>query len=122
VEDQADDRPAADEVERLKPQYILELGVAEGGSTALLAELCRPTKLVSLDIRELHVEPLARYIERKGLTQVVRGIYRVDHRRIEIDDAGVHVRSGAAPIDRDSFDLATSYRAGGVPIGTDGIA
>src|SRR5688572_18102673 len=34
-----------------RPERILELGISMGGSTALLAELARPTKLVAIDLK-----------------------------------------------------------------------
>lgn len=44
---------------RLEPEHIFELGMNDGGSTILFAELARPRKLVSIDL-----EPLAQVRER----------------------------------------------------------
>lgn len=44
---------------RLEPERIFELGMNDGGSTILFAELARPRKLVSIDL-----EPLAQVRER----------------------------------------------------------
>src|SRR5688500_18841581 len=36
-------------IEEIRPEYIFELGVFQGGSTALLVELARPRRLVAID-------------------------------------------------------------------------
>jgi predicted O-methyltransferase YrrM len=63
----------------LRPQHIFELGVLQGGSTALLAELARPRRLVGIDLkppRQKHrVEEFARS---RGLGDAVRIYGNVD--------------------------------------------
>jgi predicted O-methyltransferase YrrM len=82
-------------VERLAPRRIVELGINRGGSTALLSELARPERLVAVELAPEPVADLARYVEAKGLEEVVRPHYGVDQadrerlRAILDDDLGV---------------------------------
>lgn len=57
---------------------IVELGIAEGGSTALLALLARPERLVAVDLEPEPLEALTELLERRGLTDAVRPRYGVD--------------------------------------------
>ena len=70
---------------------IVELGIAEGGSTALLALLARPRKLVAVDLETAPLPALAEFVERRGLAETVRPHYGVDQadraRLAEIVDA-----------------------------------
>ena len=63
-----------------RPQRIVELGIAMGGSTVLLAELARPAKLVAIDLEPLD-EVRARvgeHAERRGFSEVIRTVGGVD--------------------------------------------
>jgi predicted O-methyltransferase YrrM len=62
----------------LRPRYIFELGVWKGGSTALLAELARPRRLVAVDRRRSSSRALLDWIERRRLEDVVRVHGQVD--------------------------------------------
>jgi predicted O-methyltransferase YrrM len=66
----------------LCPQFqgarIVELGIAAGGSTALLALLASPAKLVACDLTKKRVAGLDDFIARRGLGDVVRPYYGVD--------------------------------------------
>lgn len=64
--------------ERFTGGAIVELGIAEGGSTALLALLARPEKLIAVDLEPMPLAALAEFIEIHGLSQVVRPHYGVD--------------------------------------------
>lgn len=57
---------------------IVELGIAAGGSAALLALLTSPAKLVACDIAASPAPALAGFIERHGLADVVRPYYGID--------------------------------------------
>ncbi|MEJ7583164.1 MAG: class I SAM-dependent methyltransferase [Acidimicrobiales bacterium] len=80
-----------DLAERFRHSAIVELGIAAGGSTALMALLARPRKLVALEIDAKPVRGLAELIEMRGLTEVVRAYYGVNQadreRLAEIMDA-----------------------------------
>lgn len=56
---------------------IVELGIAAGGSTALLALLTQPTTLVACDVAH-PVPALEAFIEKQGLGATVRTFYGVD--------------------------------------------
>ena len=57
---------------------IVELGIAFGGSVALLSLLAEPSKLVAVDLEPEPVEPLARFIAEHGLGASVKPYYGVD--------------------------------------------
>ena len=67
-----------DLVTDLAPTRIVELGIAKGGSTAMLAALTQPDKLVAADIIPDRVEALDRFIEDQGLSGRVEAHYSVD--------------------------------------------
>lgn len=57
---------------------IFELGIAEGGSTVLMALLARPRKLVAVDLEPDRLAALDGLAERRGLVDVIRPHYGVD--------------------------------------------
>jgi cephalosporin hydroxylase len=57
---------------------IVELGIAAGGSTALLALLAEPKKLVACELADLPVAALAEFLRAHDLEGVVRPFYGVD--------------------------------------------
>ncbi len=57
---------------------IVELGVASGGSTALLALLARPRRLVAVELNATPVDALARLIDERGLADMVHPVYGVN--------------------------------------------
>jgi hypothetical protein len=65
-------------VDRLRPQRIVELGIYQGGSTALFAAVARPTRLVAIDKEPGGYDRLDRYVESRGLGEVVRTYGGVD--------------------------------------------
>ncbi len=70
----------ADLIDRIRPERILELGVAQGGSAALMNELASPLRLVTLDRRDRHEAPpaLDAYIDERDLTDRLRPVYGID--------------------------------------------
>lgn len=67
-------RKPRSEVERLdallaelEPERVLELGVYQGGSAALIAQLARPSKLVAVELESKPVRGLERFIGAQGL-------------------------------------------------------
>jgi predicted O-methyltransferase YrrM len=85
-------RKRREEVERYErivdehaPQRIFEAGIYQGGSTALLAQLARPRKLIAIDLREKPVPGLERFVTDHGLEQTVAlhwGVDQADGERI----------------------------------------
>jgi predicted O-methyltransferase YrrM len=73
---------------------IFELGIAEGGSTALLALVAKPSKLVAVDLEPERLDALDEFSARRRLTEVVRPFYGVDQadagrlRQIVADEFG----------------------------------
>jgi hypothetical protein len=53
---------------RMQPRRIVELGICKGGSTALMALIARPDKLVSIEMSPRRVGALNTMLERKGLS------------------------------------------------------
>jgi predicted O-methyltransferase YrrM len=64
--------------ERFKGGNLFELGIAEGGSTALLAIVAEPKKLVAVDLESQPLDALDEFIEARGLGSSVRPYYGVD--------------------------------------------
>jgi cephalosporin hydroxylase len=57
---------------------VVELGIAAGGSTALLALLAEPKKLVACELADVPVAALADFLRANELEDVVRPFYGVD--------------------------------------------
>jgi len=78
----------------LQPRRILELGIFEGGSTAFIAAVADPEKLVTLDIKQERVDALDAFIAAHGIDDRVRAYYGVDQsdaarlHRIVVDEFG----------------------------------
>ncbi|MGZ4727705.1 MAG: class I SAM-dependent methyltransferase [Acidimicrobiales bacterium] len=56
----------------------VELGIFRGGSTAFLAQMLHPRRLVAMDISPDPVESLERFLRQRHLTEAVRTHYGVD--------------------------------------------
>jgi predicted O-methyltransferase YrrM len=78
---------------------IVEVGISQGGSTALTAQLARPRKLVALELDPEPVTQLQDLIDRTGVSDNVRPYYGVD----QADRARLHQilddEFGAEPLD-----------------------
>lgn len=86
-------------LERVAPRRIVEVGVYEGGSTALLAQLARPEKLVAVDIGSSPNAALDQFIEARRLRDAVSvhwGVDQADGKRLEAIAAA---EFGSAPLD-----------------------
>jgi predicted O-methyltransferase YrrM len=59
-------------------ETIVELGIAAGGSTAFLALMTQPRKLVACELAPTPVAALAELIERRNLGDIVRPHYGID--------------------------------------------
>lgn len=62
----------------LEPRNIVELGICEGGSTALLALAARPRKLVAVELEAQPVAALEALIAERSLRASVRTYYGLD--------------------------------------------
>ena len=85
--------------ERFAGGAIFELGIAEGGSTALLALLAQPNRLIAVDLEPQPLDALAEFAAAHQLSEVVRPYYGVDQgdraRLTEIVDSEL----GDTPLD-----------------------
>lgn len=57
---------------------IFELGIAEGGSTALLSIVAEPDELVAVDLERNRLAALDEFLEQRGLVDRVKAHYGVD--------------------------------------------
>ncbi|MFZ6002782.1 MAG: class I SAM-dependent methyltransferase [Actinomycetota bacterium] len=63
---------------RFQQANIVELGIAAGGSTALISLVARPRKLISCELSPEPVGALASFIEAHDLLSIVKPYYGVD--------------------------------------------
>jgi predicted O-methyltransferase YrrM len=63
---------------RLDGATIVELGIAAGGSTALMSLLARPRALIACELATTRVAALDELIAARGLSDIVRPFYGVD--------------------------------------------
>lgn len=82
-----------------RPARILELGIAQGGSVALLAALVPDAKVVAIDVADEPVEALATHLERRGDQTRVRPYYGVDQADAEAVRAIIRDEFEGQPID-----------------------
>jgi hypothetical protein len=80
-------------IEELRPARIFELGILEGGSTALLWELAEPRLMAAIDNRAPGGPALRDYVSRRGLEEVM-------HIHADVDQAD---RSRLAKIADEAF-------------------
>ena len=96
-------------IEELRPAGIFELGILEGGSTALLWELAEPRVMAAIDHRAPGSPALSDYVSRQGLEEVMHIHTDVDQgdrgRLAEIADEAF----GDAPIDLVVDDCSHLY-------------
>jgi SAM-dependent methyltransferase len=59
-------------IEELQPRHIFELGMFQGGSTALLAALASPRRLVAIDRAEGEKPRVSEYAAHRGLEDAIR--------------------------------------------------
>lgn len=114
--------------ERFHGGTFFELGIAEGGSTALLALWAQPARLVAVDLERSPLAALDEFVVQRGLTDVVLPRYGVDQSdRARLQELVAADLGGGRPVDvvvddcshdlgltRTSFDaLFPLVRAGG---------
>jgi predicted O-methyltransferase YrrM len=88
---------------------IVELGIASGGSTALLALLAEPRRLVACELASEPVRALDEFRDRHGLADVVRPYYGVDQADRARLRAIVEAEFGDAPLDLVIDDASHLY-------------
>lgn len=97
-------------IERLGPRRIVELGIFQGGSTALLLELAKPERLLAVDrvsVEEEH--PVATYAAERGLGDVVSLYGEVDQAdRARLAEL-IETEFGSQPLDLVVDDCSHLY-------------
>jgi hypothetical protein len=109
---------------RFQSCRMVELGIAAGGSTALIAPLAKPRKLVALEVSPKPLAGLAGFIEERGLSDEVappkplsRLLIELTLARASSGDAVDEITIGPfwAVIRRGPSDLdPTSFRVAGL--------
>lgn len=64
--------------EEVRGGRIVELGIAEGGSTALIAMVADPALLVAVDLETEPLDALDEFLAARGLLERVRPVYGMD--------------------------------------------
>ncbi len=62
----------------LAPRNVVEVGIYDGGSTALFARLAQPQKLVAIDVKTTASPALEEYLDARRLRDTVATYYGVD--------------------------------------------
>jgi predicted O-methyltransferase YrrM len=88
---------------------IVELGIAEGGSTALLALWAKPRHLVAVDLEPSALSALDEFVDAHGLGAVVRPRYGIDQSDRAALAAAVDAEAGGAPLDLVIDDCSHQY-------------
>ena len=101
-------------VDKNRPRNIFELGIFKGGSTAFLAQIARPDKLVAVDISPDPVPKLEQWIDAHGMRANVSPRYGVDQANHAQLAAIMREEFGDAPLDLvidDASHLVAETRA-----------
>ena len=85
-------------IEAIQPKFILELGIYQGGSTALLAQLAQPEKLVAIELED-SCRPLDEFITTHSLEGVIVPNYGVNQSDVVALDTIVQREFDGHPID-----------------------
>jgi predicted O-methyltransferase YrrM len=101
----------AEVLEELRPQQIFELGILEGGSTALLSELANPRVLVAIDLQPPKTPALADYVASKKLEAVIQTHVGVDQSDRDLLAEIATDAFGAEPLDLVVDDCSHMYEA-----------
>jgi Methyltransferase domain len=96
------------------PERIVEVGAYDGGSSAFIAELAHPERLVAIDQRPEPGPALTEFVARRGFAAVLTPYYGVDQRDAARLRAIVAEAFGAARLDLvidDASHLVDATRA-----------
>jgi len=88
-----------DVIEKVQPQRILELGIFQGGSTALIASLAPDARVVAVDIEEHPPQTLQRFIAKTGDDGRIKAHYGVDQADRDAIRRIIATEFGDDPID-----------------------
>jgi len=96
-------------VDAVRPQNVFELGIFQGGSTALLVEIARPRRMVAIDLLPRKKRRLEEYLSRKGLEDSVRLYGEVDQSDVRRLAAIVDESFEGEPLDLVIDDCSHKY-------------
>src|SRR5688572_15950881 len=82
----------------LRPEVIVELGICQGGSTALLALLARPTAMVAVDLDADRIDALDALLASRDLSEAVHLHYGVDQTDADKITAALHAAGVHGPV------------------------
>ncbi len=94
--------------ERFRGGRLVELGIYDGGSTALLAKLFEPQRLASFDIKD-DVPELTRFIAINGLGGRVFANFGHDQADVDTLEATLEAQMGPEPLDLVIDDASHLY-------------
>ena len=95
----------------LRPRHVFELGILEGGSTALLLELAQPRGMVAIDRNPPRSPALREYVSSRKLDQIVHVHTDVDQAdRSRLAEITTHA-FGEEPLDLVVDDCSHMYEA-----------
>ena len=86
-------------IRRDSPKNIFELGIWVGGSTAFMAQLARPRKLVAVELSTSPCAALEQFIDARGLRASVATRYGIDQSDTDRVSEIVEREFGAEPLD-----------------------
>ena len=95
-------------IRAIEVRNIVDIGVWQGGSVALLDAMCRPEKLVALEYNRERIATLDAYIaqRRSGRISLIQGINQADSEAVK---KVVNREFGARPIDLVIDDASHQY-------------
>jgi predicted O-methyltransferase YrrM len=88
---------------------MVELGIAAGGSTALIGLLAEPSKLVACELDDVPVAALTEFIDAHGLSNVLRPFYGVNQADRERLTDILDAEFGGEPLDLVIDDASHLY-------------
>ena len=95
-------------IEASQPRFILELGIYQGGSTTLLAQLAKPEKLVAIELRD-SCRPLDEFIRAHSMEDVIVPCYGMNQSDVVALDTIVQREFDGQPIDLIIDDASHLY-------------
>lgn len=81
------------------PERIFEIGIYQGGSTAMLAQIARPEKLIAIELASKPVRGLEQLIDERGMRGSVSPHWGVDQGDLEKLTEIATTELGDAPLD-----------------------
>jgi len=95
--------------DRLDRRRVVELGIFEGGSVVFDYLVCKPDRLVAVELRDHRVAPLDEFVDRHGLGGTIRLHYGVDQGDLVTLTRIVDEEFAGAPIDLVIDDASHLY-------------